>query len=176
MEGVTTREITEAAGQRNVSAVSYHFQSRQGLLVEVLARRGGPVDHARGEARDALGSHPAPGDLLACLITPYAALLHHPEGRNYLRIVAQLRGRFALWRDASDPATTAHLTRILAEVEAIPRAPAPVRRERVVSLIMLLTASAAERARRIDDGTGNELDHTAFTVNLISMCTALLSP
>ena len=176
VQGVTIREITEAAGQRNVSAVSYHFHSRQGLLAEVLARRGAPVDRARGEARDALGPRPAPGDLVACLITPYTALLHAPAGRSYLRIVAQLRGRFALWRDASDPATTTHLTHILAEVEALPRAPGPVRRERVVSLIMLLTASVAERARRIDDGTGTELDHEAFTANLISMCTALLSP
>ena len=28
----TTREITEAAGQRNVSAVTYHFGSRDALL------------------------------------------------------------------------------------------------------------------------------------------------
>ena len=46
--GVTTRQIVEAAQQRNTSAVTYHFGSRGGLLLELLARRGGPVDqHAR---------------------------------------------------------------------------------------------------------------------------------
>ena len=34
VQGVTTREITEAAQQRNTSAVTYHFRSRQGLLLE----------------------------------------------------------------------------------------------------------------------------------------------
>ena len=174
MQGVTTREITEAAGQRNVSAVSYHFRSRQGLLTEVLARRGNPVDRARGEWRDRLGARPEPRELVASLVVPYAALLHSDHGRSYVQIVAQLRGRFAAWRTESDPATTKHLARILDELEARPEASAPVRRERVVALIMLLTGAVAERARRIDDGAGNELDHEAFVDNLIDMGTALI--
>ena len=165
----------EAADQRNVSAVSYHFGSREGLLAEILSRRGGPVDRERGDCRDHLGAAPDPADLVACLVVPYAALLHTEHGRSYLQIVAQLRGRFAAWRAESDPATTKHLTRILDELERRPDAPAPVRRERVVALIMLLTASVADRARRIDDGRGNELDHDAFVDNLVHMGTALIA-
>lgn len=171
---MTTREIVEAAGQRNVSAVSYHFGSRQGLLEEVLTRRGGPVDQQRGEGRTGLGDAPELADLVACLVVPYAALLSSEHGRSYLQIVAQLRDRFAAWRAESDPATTKHLARILDELERHPDAPPPVRRERVVALIMLLTASVAERARRIDDGRGNELDHAAFVDNLVRMGTALI--
>lgn len=176
VQGVTTREITEAAGQRNVSAVSYHFGSRQGLLSEVLSRRGGPIDCGRGEWRNRLGPRPSPHELVACLVAPYAALLDHPEGRSYLRIVAQLRGRFAMWRVESDPATTKHLAHILDELERLPDAPSAVQRERVIALIMLLTAAVAERARRVDDGTGNELDHDAFLANLVHMCAALIAP
>lgn len=175
MQGVTTREITEAAQQRNASAVSYHFGSRQGLLLELLARRGAPVDAERGRLRDRLGPDPGLRDLVACLVVPYAELLEAPEGRSYVRIVAQLRGRFAAWRVESDAATTRHLAQILDEIEARPSAPAAVRRERVVALIMLLTGSVAERARRIDDGAGNELDHAAFVANLVDMCTAVVS-
>lgn len=172
---MTTREIVEAAGQRNVSAVSYHFGSRQGLLTEVLSRRGGPVDLERGLCRDRLGPQPDPGDLVACLVGPYASLLDTSHGRAYLQIVAQLRGRFAAWRAESDPATTEHLARILDELERLPGAPPAVRRERVVALIMLLTATVAERARRIDDGDGSELDHPAFVDNLVHMGTALVA-
>jgi AcrR family transcriptional regulator len=175
VQGVTTRELTEAAEQRNASAVSYHFGSREGLLLELLARRGGPVDAERGERRDALGDAPRLRDLVACLVEPYAALLGSPGGRSYLRIVAQLRGRFAAWRVESDVATTKHLADILDELERRPRATEAVRNERLVAMIMLLTASTAERARLIDDGVDPALSHDEFVANLLDMCTAVLS-
>ena len=125
--------------------------------------------------RDELGEQPSLHDLVACLVVPYAAALADPGGRSYLRIVAQLRGRFAAWRVESDAATTRHLAAVLDRLETVPGAPPAVRRERVVALIMLLTATVAERARRIDDGTGNELDHAAFVADLVAMCSAILT-
>jgi AcrR family transcriptional regulator len=172
--GVTTREITEAAEQRNTSAVSYHFGSREGLLLELLSRRGAPVDEERGRLRAAIGPDPAPADLVRCLVQPYCDMLRSVEGRSYVRIVAQLRGRFAAWRVESDSATTAHLSAILDELEQRPDLPEPLRRERVVALIMVMTATTAERARRIDEGAAPELDHAAFVANLVDMCSALL--
>ena len=172
--GVTTRQITEAAQQRNTSAVSYHFGSREGLLLELLARRGGPVDDERGALRSRLGDVPAVPDLLRCLVVPYCDLLLSEEGRSYVRIVAQLRGRFAVWRVESDAATSEHLRSVLDEIEARPDAPAELRRERVIALIMVMTATTAERARRIDDGLEPALDHESFVANLIDMCSALV--
>lgn len=171
---MATRQITEAADQRNTSAVSYHFGSRQGLLLAVLARRGGPVDEHRGELLDAAGDDPPLTALVRCLVLPYAALLDDPGGRSYLRIVAQLRGRFAAWRVASDADTTLHLAAILDRIEAVPAAPPAVRQERVVALIMLLTGAVAERARRLDDGQPVGLDHDAFVDNLTAMCAAVV--
>jgi TetR/AcrR family transcriptional regulator, regulator of cefoperazone and chloramphenicol sensitivity len=92
-----------------------------------------------------------------------------------VRIVAQLRGRFAAWRVASDAATTQHLAAILDEIEAQAVGPGPVRSERVVGLIMLLTAAVAERARRIDEGREPGLDHEAFVANLVAMCAAIVT-
>ncbi|MBX7070936.1 MAG: TetR family transcriptional regulator, partial [Microthrixaceae bacterium] len=70
---VTTREIVEAAEQRNASAVTYHFGSREGLLQAILARRGAPIDERRGELREAAGDHPTLRDLVASLVVPYVA-------------------------------------------------------------------------------------------------------
>ena len=176
VQGVTTREITEAAEQRNASAVSYHFGSRQRLLLEILARRGGPVDVERGRLRQAAGASPSTTEVVACLVSPYADLLDDPSGRSYLRIVAQLRARFAGWRDESDAATTVHLSTILDEIERRAPGSAAIRRERVLALIVLLTGATAERARRLDDGESPELDHHEFVVNLVDMCTALVTP
>lgn len=172
--GVTTRQITEAAQQRNTSAVSYHFGSREGLLLELLARRGGPVDDERGALRSQLGDRPPVSELVRCLVVPYGDLLLREEGRSYVRIVAQLRGRFAVWRVESDAATSEHLRAVLDEIEARPDAPAELQRERVIALIMVMTATTAERARRIDDGLELDLGHEAFVANLIDMCSALV--
>jgi len=172
--GVTTREIVEAAEQRNTSAVSYHFGSREGLLLAILARRGGPIDDRRAALRDELGERPPLRDLVACLVVPYASALADPGGRSYLRIVAQLRGRFAVWRVESDAATTKGLARILDEIERRPDASAAVRRERVVALIMVMTGAIAERARSIDEGAEPDLGHDEFVDNLVGMCTALM--
>jgi AcrR family transcriptional regulator len=175
VQGVTTRQITEAAEQRNTSAVTYHFGSRQGLLLEILARRGAPVDDQRGDQRDRAGRAATLDAIVACLVEPYAALLGSDAGRSYVRIVAQLRGRFAAWRVESDAATTKNLSRILDEVEAGANGPAPVRAERVVGLIMLMTGAVAERAHRIDDGLTDELGHDEFVTNLTHMCTAVVA-
>jgi hypothetical protein len=45
----------------------------------------------------------------------------------------------------------------------------------VQALIVLLTGAVAERARRIDEGTGHPLTHEDFTANLVAMCTAVLA-
>ena len=153
---MTTREIVDAARQRNASAISYHFGSRQGLLLALLARRGGPVDDERGRRRDELGDEPMVADLVACLVEPFGELLGSASGRSYLRIVAH------------------HLARILDAIEQRASPDPDIARERVVALIMLMTSSIAERARRIDDGSTPNLSHDAFVANLVAMCTAVV--
>ena len=177
---VTTREIVEAAEQRNTSAVSYHFGSRDGLLSAILARRGGPIDVERGVLRNQVADAELDlRSLVACLVEPYAAMLDDSGGRSYLRIVAQLRGRFAAWRIASDADTTIQLARILDEIEARAGAGTHIstalRRERLVALIMLITSSTAERARSLDQGESPELGHGEYVESLIDMCAAVLA-
>ena len=172
--GVTTREITEAADQKNTSAISYHFGSRDGLVLALLARRGGPVDKERGILRDLLPSSASPSELVGCLVKPYCALLSSPQGRAYVRIVAQLRGRFAAWRIESDSETTKHLARILDEIEVQAGNSESNRRDRVVGLIILMTGAAAERSRRIEEGDELLSTEAEFEKNLIQMCAAVV--
>lgn len=112
---------------------------------------------------------------MACLVEPYAALLDDPGGRSYLRIVAQLRGRFAAWRVESDESTTRHLAAILDEIETRAPGALALRRERIVGLIMVLTGMTAERARRIDEGATNETTDDEFVEDLVAMCAALVT-
>ncbi|MCD9623189.1 TetR/AcrR family transcriptional regulator [Rhabdothermincola salaria] len=171
---VTLREITDAAGQRNVSAVNYHFGSREGLLEAILARHGDPTDAARGELRARLADGSTTRDLVAVLVVPYAAHLATPEGRDYLRIVAGLSPLFSDWR-ADTVGTGPHLVDILTMLEARPtELPAAVRRERVVEMIMLMTAAMSSRARQLESRRPVELDDDTFEANLTDVLVGVL--
>lgn len=171
---VTVREITQAAGQRNVSAVNYHFGSREGVLDAILVHHGDPIDEARGRFLEAIGREAPSRDLVAALVVPYASSLATPEGRDYLCIVAQLTGQFATWRD-KNPGVGPWLIEILELLELRPPdLPLPVRRERVVEMIMLMTAALAERARAIEAGRPLGLDEPAFVANLTDVLVGVL--
>lgn len=172
---VTVREILEAAGQRNVSALTYHFGSREGVLDAILEQHGQPTDVARGLLFENVGKDGTTRDFVAALVVPYAAHLATTQGRDYLRIVAQLSARFSTWREPN-PGTGRHLIEILGRLEERPsELPAPIRRERVVELIMLMTVALAERARLVESGRRTvELDDATFAANLADVLVGVL--
>jgi AcrR family transcriptional regulator len=171
---VTIREITEAAGQRNVSALNYHFGSREGILDVILARHGDPIDEDRGKRLARVGADASARELVAALVIPYATRLETPEGRDYLRIVAQMSEAFGTWRDPA-PGTGPWLREILELLEARPPSlPLAIRRERVVAMIMLMTAAMADRSRRIELGRRLPLDEATFLRNLTDMLVGVL--
>jgi TetR/AcrR family transcriptional regulator, regulator of cefoperazone and chloramphenicol sensitivity len=164
----TVREIVQAAGQRNTSALSYHFGSREQVLEEILLRHGDPLDVERGDlVTEPIDEMPTRA-LVAALLVPYGGCLATPEGRDYVRIVAQLTDRFAAWR-YQGALTPPNLSRILQLLEDRAGGDTKVRRERVVNAIMLLTAAIAERARSLDEGPPVEFDHHMFLDNLADM-------
>jgi TetR/AcrR family transcriptional regulator, regulator of cefoperazone and chloramphenicol sensitivity len=169
----TSREIVEAAGQRNVSALTYHFGSRQGVLGAILLGFDEVLDAERGKLLARIGDGASTRELVAALLVPYARPLATVEGRAYLRIVAQLTERFPEWRDAS--LTGPYLRRILGILERRPGQLRPaIRRERVVSAITLMTAAMAERARLVAERRRGRLDDAAFLANLADMLVGVL--
>jgi AcrR family transcriptional regulator len=166
---VKVADIVEAAGQRNVSALSYHFGGRQDVLTAILLRHGTPLDEERGRLVAQLGEGPSTRDLVGALLVPYGSKLSTPEGRSYLRIVAQLTADFQVW-DAGGELSPPHLRRILGALGERPAQVAPaVRRQRVVEAIMLMTSSIADRARTLDQGATPDLDHDTYLANLADM-------
>jgi AcrR family transcriptional regulator len=172
---VTVREIVEAAGQRNVSALNYHFGSREGVLDAILDRHGVLTDAARGAMLSEVGRDAPTRDLVAALVVPYLANLSHPSGRDYLRIVAQLSSRFSTWRAADNSGTGPWLVEILGILEERGQHhSAALRRERVVEMIMLMTVAASERARAVESNRPLELDDETFAANLTDVLVGVL--
>jgi TetR/AcrR family transcriptional regulator, regulator of cefoperazone and chloramphenicol sensitivity len=171
---VTLREVTEAAEQRNASAVQYHFGSRGGLLREILVRHGRPIDEGRGAILGDLGDDPSTRDLVRALLVPYSSALGTTSGRDYLRIVAQLSSGFAEW-DVADDLRPPHLRRILALLEdRAGDGPPAVRRERVLQVVLLLAVALAERARVVESGKRPSLGEELFLDNLADMIVGAL--
>ena len=171
---VTNREIIEAAGQKNTSALSYHFGDRGDLLAAILSEAGPALDEQRGRIGGALDHRSSTSRIVEALLVPYAGCLLNEAGRHYVQIVDQLRGQF----DGSHSVAGVeepHLRRLLGLIDARPSsASAPVRRERMIAMVTLMTAVVAERARTIEANGAPTLDHMAFVDNLNAMLVGII--
>jgi len=91
-QGVLTasvRDITTMAGQRNASAMHYHFGDREGLVAAVLARHGTRVAHDRTQLIAELGSDTHVASLVRVVVEPLANRLLDEAGCRYLLILEQ---------------------------------------------------------------------------------------
>jgi AcrR family transcriptional regulator len=96
VDGVSLNEINRDAGQRNASALQYHFGDRAGLLKAIMDKHGPDVDARRDvllqQYRDA--GQADLRALAAALVLPVAAKLSDADGgREFLRICAELVNR-----------------------------------------------------------------------------------
>jgi AcrR family transcriptional regulator len=96
IEVVSLREITRAAGQRNATALQYHFGNRRGLVRAILAKHNRDVEAERHGMLDELESRSGVSarEWVQALVLPAAAKLEDRDGgRDYLRIMAELMNR-----------------------------------------------------------------------------------
>lgn len=179
VDGALTSQIVSFAGQANDSAVQYHFGSRHGLLTAILDKHMRRMEETR---KPALAELAADGttlaDVVAAVVEPVAAELSTTDGRNFLRIIEALAGRagvrtHSLPDPLRDTALAGQLE--LLEVRCAEWLSRAVARERIAMTISMITATLADRARRIDDRLPVLLDQAAFVANLVAMLTAALA-
>ncbi len=170
---VRVQDIVAAAGQKNSSALSYHFGSRSGVLDAILREHGEPIDQDRGEVWASLDDDHTPA-LIEALVQPLTRRLATDSGRCYLRIVAQLSADFSRW-DFDPTHVPANLNAILRLLRDRSSAADKAQRdERVLGMIQLMTASLAERARRIEAGDPLATQDHVYAANLVDMLTGII--
>jgi AcrR family transcriptional regulator len=165
---VPLRDIARAAGQRNNSAVNYHFRSRQELLDAVVARRLLPMERERERMLDELGEHDA-GDvhaLMRILVLPLLQL----ESTHYARFLQVVGPR--LRNEPMDSAETAWPRVLDALSHAVPFADRKTRHRRVAAVATAMFALAAEHERSAQDGLGGAVDPEEIVDMLAAMLTA----
>jgi AcrR family transcriptional regulator len=172
--GAKLSDIVRDAGQRNDSAVGYHFGSRQGLLTEIVTKHMLVME----AQRTVPGPNADLAEVVAAIVTPTADLLNSDEGRDFLRIMEQLAG----WSGVASGRPNEVLVGTavgdqLARLDALltPRLGAGLARERQALMVTFLTAALAERARSRADGVRQRLSHERFVEHLVNVLTGALA-
>ncbi|MGI9277963.1 MAG: TetR/AcrR family transcriptional regulator [Endozoicomonas sp.] len=95
LEGASDREIAKAAGQKNNSAVQYHFGDRTTLIEAILDYRMLPLNKARSRMLEALDQQELTvRKLVEVMVIPYIHhLLERPDDSHYIRLFSQLYQR-----------------------------------------------------------------------------------
>jgi AcrR family transcriptional regulator len=159
---VPLRDIALAAGQRNNSAVNYHFRSRQDLLDAVVNRRLLPMEVERermlGELDQNGGDDGDVHALMRILVLPLLRL----ESTHYLRFLQVVGPR--LRTEPHDSAETAWPRVLDALSHAVP----------VAAVATAMFAMAAQYERSAQDGWGDD-GGTGDPEEIVHMLAAMLT-
>jgi TetR/AcrR family transcriptional regulator, regulator of cefoperazone and chloramphenicol sensitivity len=180
VDRVRLREINELAGQRNSSALHYHFGSRDGLVLAILRRHQDEVDAAVARQLDQWdreGHQPDVREIAAAVVRPEAEKLNSPSGRDFLRIVPYVvPGLSATLRQGRAHPLTPQTRRVLDLFETrIAELPEEVRRERLVVYMLMLTAVLADRAQQLESRSRPPLGHEQFVEHVLDMVEGIFS-
>ena len=182
--GVTARELHEAVGARNESALHYHFGGRDGLVEEILRRHLEAIEDRRARLVAVLAAEDRTGDLrglVHALAAPMAVDLDDPLGRAHLRLVSQLSHPALAYerpfRIVDAPAGVAVAKWVNAALRHLPRA---VRAERLAALRAQLVGLFGLRALLLDEADAGALaglvaGNGLFVENLLDVIVAGLA-
>jgi AcrR family transcriptional regulator len=152
---VSSRLISEAAGQRNSAAVGYHFGTRADLVRAILRSHSEPIERRREAMVDRLGADPDLRDWVACLVRPSTDHLDELGDRTWFaRFRAQVVTDPAL-RELmlEDSARSPALPRVVAGLRNCVRdLPLAVYEERRAMEVQLLVHGCADRERAVAEG------------------------
>lgn len=167
LAAVSSRQISEAAGQGNNTAVGYHFGAKAELVRAMLDRHIARIEQIRERLLAEAGDSDDIRDWVGCLVRPFTEHLESLGTPSwYARFVAQVMTDPGL-REAASAAAIAHppLHRTLQEIDRRrPELPSTVRQERDNMARLLIVHTCAERERALAEGTGTlhpSWDHVA---------------
>ena len=185
VEGVSLREIRLAAGQRNSSALQFHFGGRDGLLL-ALAQRHVPqmaVLHERLYAGlIAAGRQDDLPGLIEVMVRPSADYLRRgPSERAWVKISAQQAARPEIRYDdmvEHAPAVSLHVGALIHQQLSRTMDPDVVV-ERLVSVLLACNHLCADRARYEDAprsaGLRPALPFERWRANLLEMAVGAIT-
>jgi AcrR family transcriptional regulator len=174
---VSNRQISEAAGQANNSAVGYHFGTKSELIMAVVSRHVVPMEQLRERQLAEIGDDAGVRDWVAWTVRPMTDHLASLSGVTWwARLVAQIMTDPSLYLAELDESTASDARRRCEEGlrRSLPDLPANVADERERMVRNLVIYVCAERERALAEGaptTRATWDETA--VGLIDAITGI---
>ncbi|MDL2076149.1 TetR/AcrR family transcriptional regulator [Streptomyces sp. GXMU-J15] len=149
---VSNRQVGEAAGQGNNTAVGYHFGTRTDLVRAIVRKHAGPIEEIRTGLVDRVTGSTELRDWLDCLVRPvfeHLAALGSPTW--YARFCAQVMADPVLHRIMVEEALGSAALREIVEGlrRCLPNLPDEVRAERGDMARHLIVHMTAERERAL---------------------------
>ncbi|WP_169816253.1 TetR/AcrR family transcriptional regulator [Nocardia miyunensis] len=176
---VPLRDIAAAAGQRNNSAVQYHFGSRDGLIEAVVEQRMATLEVRRLELLAERAADDGPDgvhELLEVLVVPMFELSPRHGIGYYARFLEQIRTHPAVTDEANLRGTRRTSVRVIMHRldRSLPDLPPALRRRRLRAMPTVLFSLLADHERAVQDGRV-AADDTAAWAELIDMLAGVLT-
>lgn len=182
-DGVTFKQITTEAGQRNASALQYHFGTKQALVQAIVARRMPAINERRHAMLDELESSGRERDLRAiicAMVYPLAEQLDDGTGdgeRFYIRFLSQVLSnpREALSHFVP-PEQSSGVVRA-GSMAATVMAPLPpeIIRQRLASLLGYVVGALADYERGLLGDASTRPSRAVYLSNLIDAINGMLA-
>jgi AcrR family transcriptional regulator len=157
VDGVTVREIAEAAGQKNHAAVGYHFGSKENLVRELVVDGAALIDERRNRLLDELEAGGGPtcvAEVVDALIYPSVGLGgSDTQEDSYTRFIVMLAMTHReLFIDALQNRWNSGYQRCLEHLRRLmPNMPEAVKNQRFVFLGSYLGGVLAMREAALTD-------------------------
>ncbi|RJQ78913.1 TetR/AcrR family transcriptional regulator [Amycolatopsis panacis] len=153
---VSNRQISDAAGQGNNTAVGYHFGTKTDLVRAIVGKHAAPMERLRADLLARAEGSGEIRDWVACLVRPSTAHLDELGSPTwYARFIAQVTTDPALRKILVEESMTSQvLIRVVEGLNrCLPALPAPIRVERGEMSRHLMIHVPAERERALAEGT-----------------------
>jgi len=175
IEGVSLRDVSAAAGQRNHSAAQYHFGDRQGLVAAVFQARMRIVGERRQGRLDQLLADGRADDLAALVraaIEPLVEVVAETDGW-YGRFLARTRWDTLAAEVLVDLPEVSSYRAVVLRIVSLLDMPVEIRRSRADQLLTLVVGTIAgwEWARQLGR---QRLDQHRLTGELVTTSIAIL--
>lgn len=181
MENVSIRDIVSEAGQKNESALQYHFKSFTGLIQEILSLRSKQLHEKRAELLSTvLAADNAPSLRQICVLMVRPAFELARTDANFRRYIKAFGHELVLTetsplstvaKHGGGGASGAQVGQLL--IQALPHLDKSTFQARLEAAVRLISASMYHQARQKNAFRGHQSD--VFFHHLIDAVTGLLN-